>query len=90
MLFILYKILSRMALFQTCCSRIRGWLQARNKNQHLHIERGDNNEEELPDRIVNPDMYQPLLASTNSGEEYSQSDHQPKAGVNSLVAYGST
>ena len=88
-LFILYKILSRMALFQTCCSRIRGWLQARKKNQHLHIERGDNNEEDLPDRIVNPHLYQPLLPSTNSGDEYSQSDHQPKAGVNSLVAYGS-
>ena len=88
-LFILYKILSCMALFQTCYSKIRGLLQARNENQHLHIERDDNIDEDLPDRIVNPDMYQPLLSATNSGEENSQTDCQSQAGVNSLVAYGS-
>ena len=86
---ILYKILSRVPLFNTCCSRIRKVLQGRNENQHLHIERGDNIEEDLPDRIVNPHMYQPLLASTNNGGGNSQTDYQPQAGVDSLMAYGS-
>ena len=45
------------------CSRIGG------KNQSvLHIHRYNNIDEDLPDRIVNPDMYQPLLAATNNGE----------------------
>ena len=75
--FILYKILSQVPLFCTCCSRIRKLLQATNDNQHQHM---------------NPDMYQPLLPATNSSsvcEENSQSDCQPPAGINSLVAYGS-
>ena len=84
--FVLYKLLPRVALFRTCCSKIGKVLQARNKNQHLHIQRDD---EDLPDRIVNPDMYQPLLPATNNGEGNSQTDTQPQAGVNSLVAYGS-
>ena len=84
--FILYKILSRVQPFRTCCSRIGERLQARNENQHLHTPRGD---EDLPDRIVNPHMYQPLLSTTKNGEGNSQIDSQPQAGVNSLVAYGS-
>ena len=62
-LFVLYKI-SRVALLQTCCSRIKEKIQARNKIQNLHIERSDNTIEDLPDRIVNPEMYQPLLSAT--------------------------
>ena len=63
--------------------------QARNQNQRLNIQGDDNINEELPDRIVNPDMYQPLLPATNIKEGNSQTDGQPQAGVNSLVAYGS-
>ena len=86
---ILYKILSRVALFSTCCSRIVKMFQARNKNQRPHIQGDENTDEELPDRVVNPDMYQPLLPVTSNREGNSQSDCQPQAGVNSLVAYGS-
>ena len=88
--FVLYKILSQLALFRSCCSRVKKILLARNENRYQHIQRDDN--EDLPDRIVNPDMYQPLLPATNSsngGEGNSQSDHQHPAGVNSLVPYGS-
>ena len=85
-LFVLYKLPHRVPPFRTCCSRIGKVLQGRNKNQHL---RGDNIDEDLPDRIVNPNMYQPLLAATNNGEGNSQTDGQPQASVNSLVAYGS-
>ena len=56
------------------------------ENRQLPICRDD---EDLPDRIVNPDMYRPLLPATNSGEGNSQNDSQPQPGVNSLVAYGS-
>ena len=87
--FILYKLLPRVALFRTCCSKIGKVLYTRNENQHLHIQRDDNIDEELPDRIVNPDMYQPLLPATSNGGGNSQTDTQPQAGVNSLVAYGS-
>ena len=86
----MYKILSQAALFRACCSRIKRILQARNENQYQHIQRGDN--EDPPDRIVNPNMYQPLLPATNSssgGEGDSQSDRQPQDGVNNLVPYGS-
>ena len=86
---ILYKLLSRVALFSTCCSRIVKMFQARNQNQHPYIQGDENTDEELPDRIVNPDMYQPLLPVTSNREGNSQSDCQPQAGVNSLVAYGS-
>ena len=88
--FILYKILSQVALFHSCCSRIKKTLLARNENRYQHIQRGDN--EDLPDRIVNPDMYQPLLPATNSssgGKGDSQSECQPQVVVNSLVPYGS-
>ena len=81
-----------MALFRSCCRKIGEKFQARKENQHLHIQRGDNVDEDLPDRIVNPDMYQPLLPATNyssGGEENSQSDCGPQASVNSLVPYGS-
>ena len=85
--FILYKILSRVALFRTCCSRIREKIKAINGNQHLHIPRDDDNiNEDLPDRIVNPHMYQPLLSATKNGK---QNESQSLAGVNHLVAYGS-
>ena len=84
-LLILYKILIRVPLFQTCCRRIAEKIQAKNKNKHLHNQRN----EDLPDRIVNPDMYQPLLSATNSGEGNSNNDSQPQARVNSLVVYGS-
>ena len=87
--FVLYKILSHISLFNTCCSRIRKALQGRNENEHLHIERGDNIDENLPDRIVNPHMYQPLLAVASNGGGNSQTVCQPQAGVNSLMAYGS-
>ena len=87
--FILYKLLPRVALFRTCCSKIGKVLQARNENKHLHIHRDDNIDEDLPDRIVNPDMYEPLLPAINNGERDSQTDCQSQAGVNSLVAYGS-
>ena len=88
--FILYKILSQVPLFRTCCSRIGKLLQATNDNQHQDIQRGCT--EDLPDRIVNPDMYQPLLPATNSsssGEGDSQVDYQPQTGVNNLAPYGS-
>ena len=83
--FILYKIFSQVALFRTCCSRI---VKAKYKNQHLDIPRDDNIYENLPDRIVNPDMYRPL-AATNSAVVNPQTDCQPKAGLNTLVTYGS-
>ena len=85
--FILYTIFSRVALFRTCCSRLGEKTQAKNGNRHLHIQRDENIDEDLPDRIVNPDMYQPLFPATNNGQRSSQS--QSKAGVKSLVAYGS-
>ena len=34
----------------------------------LFDRRDENIDEDLPDRIVNPDMYQPLLQATNNGE----------------------
>ena len=86
---ILCKLLPRAALLCTCCSRIGKVFQERNGSQHLYIQRGDNIKDNLPHRIVNPDMYQPLLPATNNGEENSQTDTQPQAGVNSLVTYGS-
>ena len=87
--FILYKILFQVALFRVCCSRIKKILLARNENQYQHIQRDDN--EELPDRIVNPNMYQPLLPATNNSNvcDEENSDYQPPASRNSLVAYGS-
>ena len=77
--FILYKLLPRVALFPTCCRKV---LQRRNESQHLHIQRDDNIDEDLRDRMVKP-----LLPATNNGEENSQTDTQPQAGVNSLVTY---
>ena len=87
--FVLYKLLSRVVLFCTCCRRIGKVLQARNGNQHLHSHRDESIDDDLPDRIVNPDMYQPLLPVTSNRERNRQTDTQPQAGVNSLVAYGS-
>ena len=87
--FILYKILSRVTLFRTCCSRIAKIIHTRSKNQHLLIQRYYNINNDLPDRILNPHMYQPLFSATDNGERNSQTDCQPQAGVNSLVAYGS-
>ena len=84
--FILYKIFFRVALFRSCCRKIREKLQARKENQHLHVQRGDNIDEDLPDRIVNPDMYQPLLPATSGGEG---SDCGTQASASSLVPYGS-
>ena len=51
--FVLYKTLSGVALFRTCYSRIMDMLRTRNENQHLHIPRDDNIDDDLPDRIVN-------------------------------------
>ena len=87
--FISYKIFSRVALLCSCYRKITEKFQARKENQHQHIQRGDNVDEDLPDRIVNPEMYQPLLPATISGEGNSQSDCRPLASVNSPVAYGS-
>ena len=84
--FIMYKILSQVALFHTCCSRLREKIQGRKENQHLHIPRDDNIDDNLPHRMVNPDMYQPLLSATDSGDG---NESQSQAGVNSLAAYGS-
>ena len=84
--FILYKIFSRVALFRTSCSRIVDRLRTKNE---LSIHRDENSDEDLPDRIVNPDMYQPLLQATDNREGNSQNDTQPQGGINSLVAYGS-
>ena len=84
--FILYIFFSRVALFRNCFSRIGEMFQARNKN---HYQRNDNIDEDLPDRRVNPHMYEPLLAATNNRERKSQTDSQSQTGVNSLVAYGS-
>ena len=50
---LLYKTLSQVALIRTCCKKIGETLRARNTD------------EELRDRIVNPHMYQPLLAVAN-------------------------
>ena len=85
-LFILYKVFSQVALFRTCCSRI---VKTCHENQLLHIPRDDNIDENLPDRIVNPDVYRPLLPTTNSAVVNPLSDCQPQAGVNTLAAYGS-
>ena len=74
--------------FALVAAGLKKTLLARNENQYQHVQRGDN--EDLPDRIVNPDMYQPLLPATNSssgGEGDSQNDRQPQAGSNSLVPY---
>ena len=84
--FILYKIFSRVALFRTSCSRIVDRLRTKNE---LSIHRDENSDEDLPDRIVNPDLYQPLLQATDNREGNSQNDTQPQGGINSLVAYGS-
>ena len=55
-----------------------------------HTQRDNNIDEDLPDRIVNPDMYQPLLQATNNGTKgSSRDDTQLQAGINGLVAYGS-
>ena len=53
-----YKILFKVALFRTCCSRIREMLKAKTENQHLHIQTGDNTDGDFPDRIMYHDMYQ--------------------------------
>ena len=65
--FILYKILSQVAPFRTCWNRIVDRLRTRNENQYPYLQRDNNIDEDLPDKIVNPDMYQPLLQATNSG-----------------------
>ena len=67
-LFILYKTLSQVALFCSCCRKIWEILRGRTENQH-HNQRGDNIDEELPDQIVNPHMYEPLLAAANSSSD---------------------
>ena len=78
-----------MALFRTCYNRVVDRFRTGNENQYLHIQKGDNIDEDFPDRMVNPHMYQPLLPATDSGERNSQNDTQPQTGINSLVAYGS-
>ena len=85
--FILYKIVSQVSLFHACWNRIANRLRTRNENQYLL--RDENIDEDLPDRIVNPHMYQPLLQATNNAVVNPQSDSQPQAGVNTLAAYGS-
>ena len=89
--FILYTILSQIAPFRTCWNRIVDRLRSRNENQYLYLQRDSNIDEDLPDRIVNPDMYQPLLQATNNGTKgSSRDDTQPQlADINGLVAYGS-
>ena len=85
--FILYTILSQVAPFHTCWNRIVDRLRSRNENQYLYLQRDSNIDEDLPDRIVNPDMYQPLLQATNNGTKgSSQDDTQLQADINGLVA----
>ena len=94
-MFASYKFLSHVGPFRTCCRRIGKILEARNTNENQHVmptPRCRNNNEDCPDRIVNPDMHQPLLPTTNissSGEGDFESDCQPQAGINSLMPYGS-
>ena len=78
-LFILRKIFSRVALFRSCRRKIGEKFKATKENQSLHTQRGKNNDEDLPDRIENPDMYQPLLQVTSGGVGNSQSDCGPQA-----------
>ena len=88
--FILFTILCQVAPFHTCWNRIVDRLRTRNENQYPYLQRDNNIDEDLPDRIVNPDMYQPLLQATNNGTKgSSQDDTQPQADINGLVAYGS-
>ena len=51
-----FKVFSQVALFRTCTSRIEDRFQTRNESQYLHVQRDENVDEELLDRIVNPDM----------------------------------
>ena len=88
-LFVLYNIFSRVALFRFCCRKIREKFQARKKSEHLDTQRSDTINEDLPDRIINPEMYQPLLLGTSGGDWNYQSDCGPQGSVNSLVPYGS-
>ena len=62
-----FKVISRVRPLHTCCRRIGKILQARNNNetQQLPILRRHNTNNDLPDRIVNPNMYLPLLPATN-------------------------
>ena len=86
--FILYKILTQVKLFRTRCARIKEMLHMEN-NKHMHTQEADSIDD-LPDRIVNPDMYRPLLSSTShpTGREGVTTPHA-QVGVNSLIAYGS-
>ena len=60
------------------------------ENKHLHTQEADRIDEILPDRIVNPDMYRPLLSSTNHpSDREGVTDSQTQAGASSLIAYGS-
>ena len=60
------------------------------ENKHLHTQVADRIDENLPDRIVNPDMYRPLLSSTNHpSDRQGVTDSQTQAGASSLIAYGS-
>ena len=62
-----FKVISCVRPLHTCCRRIEKILQARNSNetQQLPILRRHNTNNDLPDRIVNPNMYLPLLPATN-------------------------
>ena len=61
------KLISCMRPLRTCCRRIGKILQARNNNetQQPPILRCHNTNNDLPDRIVNPNMYLPLIPATN-------------------------
>ena len=61
-----FKVISCVRPLHTC-RRIEKILQARNSNetQQLPILRRHNTNNDLPDRIVNPNMYLPLLPATN-------------------------
>ena len=87
-LYILYRILSQVTLFQAFLQQ--DW-KAASSNKWWPPPAHSERQHDLPDRIVNPDMYQPLLQATNSsssGEGDSQGDYQPQD-VNNHVAYGS-
>ena len=62
-----FKVISCVRPLRTCCRRIGKILQARNNSetQQLPILRRHNTNNDLPDRIVNPNMYLPLLPATN-------------------------
>ena len=87
-LFSLYKIFSQVRMFCTCCSRLKGMLHVESIKRYLHIQEADSMD---GDRIVNPDLYSPLLSTNHLSDEERSIDSgtQIRPAANSLIAYGS-